>query len=71
MSVALMDARSASQVKETCHFLVTPDLVYADDTMLIASSASDAQRYLDQVIKVGHTYGLELNTQKIPFCFGF
>ena len=64
MTVAMMDARRMSQLEETQGHIVTPDLVYADDTMLLGSSAESVQRYLDHVVAVGRTYGLELNLQK-------
>ena len=64
MTVALQDARRMSQLEETQDLIVTPDLVYADDTMLLGSSAQTVQKYLDNVIAVGRTYGLELNLQK-------
>ena len=52
MTVALIEARSWANLSEAKGFVITPDLVYADDTMLIASSAAEAQRYLDQVAEV-------------------
>ena len=64
MSVALLDAKSGMQIAEKQKFIVTPELVYADDTMLLGSSAESVQRYLDSVIMVGRTYGLELNMDK-------
>ena len=64
MSVALLDARRMSQLEETQDYIVTPDLVYADDTMLLGSSAESVQRYLNCVMAVGRTYGLELNLEK-------
>ena len=64
MSVALVDARRISQLEEAKSFIVTPEVVYADDTMLLSSSAACAQRHLDSVAAVGRTYGLELNLQK-------
>ena len=61
MTVALQDARRMSQLEETQELI---DLVYADDTMLLGSSAQTVQKYLENVIAVGRTYGLELNLQK-------
>ena len=46
---------------------MTPELVYADDTMLLASSAEAAQRHLACVEQVGKAYGLELNLAKTLF----
>ena len=65
MTVALMDARYAAHVgMGDAPYIVTPDVVYADDTMLLSSSAATVQHYLDAVTAVGRTYGLELNLQK-------
>ena len=65
MTVALMDARRIAQLgTEDAPYIVSPDVVYADDTMLLSSSAANVQKYLDAVTAVGRTYGLELNLQK-------
>ena len=64
MSVVLADARRMSGVHTEDSFIVTPELVYADDTMLLGSSAATVQAHLDSVMAVGRTYGLELNLQK-------
>ena len=45
-------------------FLVCPDILYADDTMLASSSAKKLQTLLDAVICEGKKYGLELNWAK-------
>lgn len=39
-------------------YFVTPELVYADDTMLIASSQEAAQRHFDCVAEAGQAHGL-------------
>jgi len=64
MSVVMADARSSTSFVESRPYIVTSDLVYADDTMIIASSAAHAQSYLDAVTETGKTYGLELNLKK-------
>jgi len=64
MTVAMADAKRLARVTEEKPYIVTPDLVYADDTMLLSSSAETAQRLLDQVIEIGKSYGLELNLGK-------
>ena len=63
-TVALINARNLFDADVTQQYLVAPDLVYADDTMLLSSSSAAAQAYLDAVTTVGRTYGLELNVDK-------
>jgi len=64
MTVALLDAKRIGQPQESCEFILTPEMVYADDTMLMGSSAESVQRHLDSVVQVGRMYGLELNLEK-------
>jgi len=64
MSVILADARRMSGVHTEGNFIVTPEMGYADDTLLLGSSAATVQAHLDSVMAVGRTYGLELNLQK-------
>ena len=45
-------------------YIVTNELLYADESMLIGSDASADQAHLDSVTTVGQTYGLELNVEK-------
>ena len=45
-------------------YLVTKDIVYADDTMILGSSAAEVQRTLHAFAVVGRQYGLELNMDK-------
>ena len=40
------------------------NLRYADDIVLIATSASDLQQLIDKVATVSHSYGLEVSTRK-------
>ena len=48
-------------------YIVMFELVYADDTMLLASSGEGAQRHLACAEQVGKAYGLELNLDKTLF----
>ena len=64
MTVALRDARRQCGMGGRRDFVVTPDLVYADDTVLLGSSAVEVQKYLDHITAVGRSYGLELNFLK-------
>ena len=45
-------------------YVVTPELVYADDTMLLASSPETIQKHLNSIAAVGLTFGLEFNLEK-------
>ena len=45
-------------------YVVTPGVVYGDDTLIVGSSSEDVQRYCDCVARVGRQYGLELNLEK-------
>ena len=64
MSIILQDAREIRGSIVEKPYIVSPDIVYADDTMLLGSSASDVQKHLDAVVSVGRSYGLELNLGK-------
>ena len=45
-------------------FVVTNEVLYADDTVLLSSSAKNMQVLLDAVVTEGANYGLELNWTK-------
>ena len=45
-------------------YLVTSDVVYADDTLLVSADLKTAERFLGLVAEVGEKYGLELNMRK-------
>ena len=64
MTVILQDARDLCGQYLRKPYVVTPDLVYADDTMLLVSSAEEAQHRFNCVVEVGKAYGLELNLGK-------
>ena len=64
MSVLLQDARANCGQYTSMPYVVTPELVYADDTMLLASSAEAVQHHFDRVAEIGKSYGLELNLDK-------
>eukprot|EP00959_Pyramimonas_sp_CCMP1952_P313418 6560086-Pyramimonas_sp.AAC.1 len=50
--------------RPTRPYLITADVLYADDTLLIAREPEVLQAHLDLVIDVGKNYGLELNAGK-------
>ena len=41
------------------------DLVYADDMLLINVLGGDLQKYMDIVIQLGASYGLQINWKKV------
>ena len=45
--------------------LVSRTILYADDTLLVESSAEVTQRFMDLVRAGGHAYGLKLNDSKV------
>ena len=42
-------------------FMVTNDVLYADDSILLSTSPARLQNHLDLVVDAGKRYGLELN----------
>eukprot|EP00959_Pyramimonas_sp_CCMP1952_P035515 743732-Pyramimonas_sp.AAC.1 len=55
---------AASLDTQEPQFMVTTDLLYADDTMLASSDTNKVQLLLGTVITEGSFYGLELNWDK-------
>ncbi|CAE8613094.1 unnamed protein product [Polarella glacialis] len=45
-------------------YVVTPDVLYADDTVLVSAHANRLQQHLDLLVSEGKAYGLELNWGK-------
>ena len=45
-------------------FLVSRDILYADDTLLLATDAPTLQRHLENIVQIGKRYGLELHWGK-------
>ena len=66
MSVLMADATTEikNSSSEGAKYVVTPDVFYADDTMIIGSDAGIVQGLFDSIAKVGRQYGLELNMPK-------
>ena len=64
MTLVMIDAKAAVSVAEAKPYIVSPDLMYADDTVLMASSPARLQCLLDNVTLIGRQYGLELNLAK-------
>ena len=64
MTVVLHDARKGRGSTTNAPYVITPDVAYADDTLVVGSSPKDVQTYLDCIARVGRQYGLELNLEK-------
>ena len=66
MSVLLADAAAEANNAHDDNpaYIVTPDVLYADDTMIVGSEIDRVQKYLDSIAKFGRQYGLELNMSK-------
>ncbi|CAE8620602.1 unnamed protein product [Polarella glacialis] len=56
-------AREGFDVPEPEH-VVTNDVLYADDTLLISASEQRLQRHLELIVAEGKAYGMELNWDK-------
>ena len=65
-----VDARLAGHFRDQRHLLegapyaICTELLYADDTLLLSSSAAKLQAHMDLVIDEGARYGLEINWSK-------
>ena len=46
-------------------YIVSRDLLYAGDTLLVSCSAQRLQRHLDLIVDEGLRYGLEMNWDKV------
>ena len=58
------DIYNEIQLVPDAPYVVTNDLLYADDTVLLSSSQGNVQQLLDAVVVEGSKYGLELNWTK-------
>ena len=68
MTILLEDAERmfvAEVGAERPPYIVTRDLLYADDTLIIESDAQRAQRFMHIIAEVGAEYGLTLNWEKV------
>ena len=67
MSVLLADVAAnlrSEKYTEKSPYIVTEDVLYADDTLLVATDVKKLQRHLDLIEQAGRSYGLELNLAK-------
>ena len=60
----MQDVFQRVQLEDEPAYVVTRDLLYADDTLLASRHASNLQRLLAAVVEEGARYGLELNWSK-------
>ena len=63
-SVMLHDVFAGLQLDAEPEFLVSRDVLYADDTLLMSSKVDNLQKILNSIVSEGATYGLELNWAK-------
>jgi len=63
-SVMLHDALEGIQYDPDPEYIVTRDILYADDTLLASQSSSNLQNMLNAIVGEGAKYGLELNWGK-------
>ena len=63
-SVMFHDIYNQIHLEPEPEFVVTRDLLYADDTLLVSSSRANLQLLLNSVVSEGAKYGLELNWTK-------
>eukprot|EP00959_Pyramimonas_sp_CCMP1952_P204361 4273957-Pyramimonas_sp.AAC.1 len=45
-------------------YAITDDLLYADDTMLVAAKQDALQQHLDTLVEIAQPFGLELTVSK-------
>ena len=63
-TVMFHDIYKSVHLEEEPEFVVSRDLLYADDTALLSSSEENLQKLLNAVASEGAKYGLELNWDK-------
>ena len=63
-SVMLHDVFSSLDLLAEPDYIVTRDVLYADDTLLVSRHVSNLQAILGAIVDEGRRYGLELNMDK-------
>ena len=63
-SVLLHDVHRRVHLVDEPAYIVTREVLYADDTLLVSSSSGNLQQLLDAIVQEGLKYGLELNWEK-------
>ena len=63
-TVMLHDVYRGVTLKEEPSYVVTRDVLYADDTLLASTHVENLQVILDAIVAAGREYGLELNWAK-------
>eukprot|EP00959_Pyramimonas_sp_CCMP1952_P116206 2429365-Pyramimonas_sp.AAC.1 len=60
----LHDALKDIQYDPDPEYVVAPDTLYADDTLLASRSSVNLQNMLNAIVTEGAKYGMELNWEK-------
>ena len=63
-SVMFENIYSQIHLDKDAPYVVSNEVLYADDTVLLSSSLNNCQMLLDAVVSEGEKYGLELNWTK-------
>jgi len=63
-SVMFHDIYKRVELVPEAEYVITNEVLYADDTLLLSSDAGNLQTLLDAVVEEGAKYGLELNWRK-------
>ena len=63
-TVLLHDVYGTLELLPEPDFVITRDILYADDTLLVSHHCSNLQRMLAAIVEEGRKYGLELNWEK-------
>ena len=63
-TVMLHDVFANVILEEEPDFIVTNDVLYADDTLLASSNVLNMQRLINAIVHEGANYGLEINWSK-------
>ena len=63
-TVMLHDVYAGLELLDEPGYVVTRDVLYADDTLLLSRDASNVQAALTKIVHEGKKYGLELNWAK-------
>ena len=64
----LHDAIDSLHQEEEPGYVVSRDVLYADDTLFVSQQQSNVQKMLNAIVEEGRKYGLELNWGKQYKC---
>ena len=60
-TVLLHDVFLGLSLEDEPAYVVTRDVLYADDTLIVSKHASNVQAILSKIVSEGAKYGLEIN----------